>query len=60
MQHVALAGPLVIGGALKIGYDLLYTARFVMCVRRRRKWSAARARRAADVSLKRPEPSRQR
>jgi MFS family permease len=23
MQHVALAGPLVIGGALKIGYDLL-------------------------------------
>jgi MFS family permease len=27
MQHVALAGPLVIGGALKIGYDLLlYTA----------------------------------
>jgi MFS family permease len=27
MQHVALAGPLVIGGVLKIGYDLLlYTA----------------------------------
>jgi MFS family permease len=23
MQHVALAGPLIIGGALKIGYDLL-------------------------------------
>ena len=23
MQHVALAGPLVIGGALKIAYDLL-------------------------------------
>jgi hypothetical protein len=23
MQHVALASPLVIGGALKIGYDLL-------------------------------------
>jgi hypothetical protein len=23
MQHVALAGPLVIGGVLKIGYDLL-------------------------------------
>jgi len=23
MQHVALAGPLVIGGALKICYDLL-------------------------------------
>jgi predicted MFS family arabinose efflux permease len=23
MQHVALAGPLVIGGALKIGYDVL-------------------------------------
>ena len=23
MQHVALAGPLVIGGTLKIGYDLL-------------------------------------
>jgi MFS family permease len=23
MQHIALAGPLVIGGALKIGYDLL-------------------------------------
>jgi hypothetical protein len=23
MQHVALAGPLVIGGVLKIGYDLV-------------------------------------
>jgi hypothetical protein len=23
MQHVALAGPLIIGGVLKIGYDLL-------------------------------------
>jgi hypothetical protein len=23
MQHVALAGPLIIGGALKISYDLL-------------------------------------
>src|SRR5205809_7791278 len=27
MQHVALAGPLVVGGLLKIGYDLiLYTS----------------------------------
>jgi hypothetical protein len=23
MQHVALAGPLIVGGALKIAYDLL-------------------------------------
>jgi hypothetical protein len=23
MQHVAVAGPLIIGGVLKIGYDLL-------------------------------------
>ena len=27
MQHIALAGPLVVGGLLKIGYDLiLYTS----------------------------------
>ena len=36
MPHVALAGPLVIGGALKIGYDLSCTARFVTRVHRRR------------------------
>ena len=28
MQHVALAGPLIIGGALKIGYDLLLYGAF--------------------------------
>ncbi len=28
MQHVALAGPMVIGGLLKIGYDLILIARF--------------------------------
>jgi MFS family permease len=28
MQHVALAGPLIIGGALKIGYDLILFASF--------------------------------
>jgi hypothetical protein len=28
MQHVALAGPLLIGGALKIGYDLLLYGAF--------------------------------
>jgi MFS family permease len=28
MQHIALAGPLVIGGALKIGYDLLLYSAF--------------------------------
>jgi predicted MFS family arabinose efflux permease len=36
MQHVALAGPLVIGGALKIAYDLLLYRAFVTCGRQRR------------------------
>src|SRR4029453_18344949 len=28
MQHIALAGPLVVGGLLKIGYDLLLFGSF--------------------------------